>query len=118
MAVDVLSATLRALGFIALFQAAGVAIFLALLDQEIGTEAALRRLGARSALVAILLVIGQYMLEAARMSGELAGAMDPALQSQALHSAAGVALSWRVLGLLLILVGVRRRGLSQAMVSG
>src|SRR5262245_59753906 len=116
MAVDVLSVTLRALSFIALFQSAGIAIFLALLDQEIGTEPALRRLGAQSALVAILLVIGQYVLEAARMSEELAGAMDPALQSLALHSAAGVALSWRVLGLLLILIAVRHRGRSQAMV--
>jgi len=115
--VDALSVTLRALSFIALFQAAGTAVFLALLDQRLGTEPALRRLGARSAFLAIVLLIAQYVLEAARMSGDLAGAMDPTLQGLVLHSGTGVAFSWRLLGLLLILLGVRHRGPSRVMVS-
>jgi putative copper resistance protein D len=108
MWVDVLSVTLRALSFLALFQAAGIAIFLALLDHEPkGTVQTLRRLGTVSALVAALMLIGQYVLEAARMSGELGGAMDPTLQSLVMHSAASVALSWRLLGLLMIIAGLR-----------
>jgi len=115
--VDALSVTLRALSFVALFQAAGTALFLALLDQELGTEPALRRLGARSGLLAIILLIAQYALEAARMSGDLAGTMDPTLRGLVLHSGTSVALSWRLLGLLLILTGVRHRGLSRMVVS-
>jgi putative copper export protein len=115
--VDALSATLRALSFVALFQAGGTAVFLALLDQELGTEPALRRLGARSAVLAIVLLIAQYVLEAARMSGDLAGAIDPTMQGLALHSGTIVAFSWRLLGLVLILIGVRHRGLSGVVVS-
>jgi len=111
--VDVLSVTLRALGFVALFQAAGTAVFLALLDQELATEPALRRLGARSAYCAIALLTAQYVLEAARMSGDVTGALDPTLQGLVLHSGTSVALAWRLLGLLLIVMGVWHRGLSR-----
>jgi putative copper export protein len=108
MLVDALSVTLRALSYVALFQAAGIAIFLALLDHEPkGTAQTLRRLGAASGFIAAVMLIGQYVLEAARMSGELSGAMDPVLQGLVMHSATSVALSWRLLGLLLIVVGLR-----------
>jgi putative copper export protein len=117
VAVDALSVTLRALSFVALFQAAGIAIFLALADHTLATESEMRRLGARFAFLAIILVTAQYALEAARMSGDFAGAMDPALQQVVLHSGASVALSWRVVGLTLILVGLRRRGLFRAMLA-
>ncbi len=113
MWVDVLSVTLRALSFLALFQAAGISIFIALRDHELTrTEPTLRRLGTVSALVAAPVLIAQYVLEAARMSGELHGVMDPALQSLVMHSATSVALSWRLLGLLLIVVSLGRRGVS------
>jgi putative copper export protein len=117
VAVDALSVILRALSFVALFQAAGIAIFLALADHPLATESALRRLGARFALFALILVIAQYALEAARMSGDFAGAMDPTLQRVVLHTGASVALSWRVLGLTLILIGLWQRGVSRAMVA-
>jgi putative copper resistance protein D len=111
MAADLLSVALRALSFVALFQAAGIAIFLALLGQPLAsTSPALRRLGIRAALIAAVLLIGQYLLEAARMSGELGGALDPALQGLVLRSAASVTLTGRLLGLLLIVGGLRREG--------
>jgi putative copper export protein len=111
MAADLLSVTLRALGFVALFQAAGIAIFLALPGQPLASTApALRRLGMRAALIAAVLLTGQYLLEAARMSGELGGALDPALQGLVLRSATSVTLTWRLLGLLLIVGGLRREG--------
>jgi putative copper resistance protein D len=118
MSVDLLSVVLRALAFLALFQAAGVAIFLALLEQPIhATEPALRRLGMLAALIAAMLLACQYVLEAARLSGELSGAMDPALQGIVMRSAASVTLAWRLLGLLLIALGLRRGGAAGSTVS-
>lgn len=110
MSVDLLSVALRALAFVALFQAAGVAVFLALLDHPLrATEPVLRRLGIVAAIIAAMLLAGQYVLEAARMSGELTGALDPALQRIVMRSALSVTLAWRLLGLLLIVLGLRRR---------
>jgi len=111
MAVDVLSVTLRALSFLALFQAAGIVLFLALRAQELPhTENALRRIGTLAALIAAILCLAHYLLEAARMSGELGGVLDAALQAMALRSAASVTLSWRLLGLVLIVAGLRLAG--------
>jgi hypothetical protein len=46
MQIDVLSALVRSLGFLALFQAAGVAIFVAVFGRELSAAAALvRRVG-------------------------------------------------------------------------
>jgi len=112
MPVDVLSVSLRAASFLTLFQAAGIALFLALREQELPhTVPALRRIGIVAALIAASLLVTQYLLEAARMSGELAGMLDPTLQGLALHSMASVTLSWRLLGLLLILAGLRATGI-------
>jgi putative copper export protein len=111
MSLDILSVTLRALAFVALFQAAGIVIFLALLEQRLPrTEPLLRRLGALFAIAAVVLLTAQFVLEPARMSGELAGPLDPALQRLVLHSATAVTFTWRMLGLLLILFALHRRG--------
>jgi putative copper export protein len=111
MPVDILSVILRALAFVTLFQAGGVILFLTLQENEPpATGPRLRRLGILSALLAAILLIAHYLLQAARMSGELAGVLDPALQGMLLHSAASVSLSWQLLGLALIGVGLRRRG--------
>ncbi|HEY6823180.1 MAG TPA: CopD family protein [Steroidobacteraceae bacterium] len=113
MAVDVLSVTLRALSFLALFQAAGIALFLALRERQLPhTEGALQRIGTLAALIATTLCLAHYALEAARMSGELGGVLDGALQGMVLHSAAGVTLSWRLLGLVLIVAGLWLGGLT------
>jgi putative copper resistance protein D len=111
MSVDTLSVTLRALGFLMLFQAAGIALFLALHQHQLrATGPALRALGVLAALIAAMLLIAQYALEAARMSGELGGMLDATLQGLVLRSATSVTLSWRLLGLALIAWGVRRGG--------
>ena len=118
MSVDLLSVALRALAFLALFQAAGVAIFIALLEHPLrATEPALRRLGIGTALIAAMLLACQYLLEAARMSGELNGALDTALQAVVMRSATSVALVWRLLGLLLIALGLRRGGAASTTIS-
>ena len=107
MAVDVLSVTLRALSFLALFQAAGIVLFLALRAQPLPhTESALHRIGILAALIATILCLAHYLLEAARMSGELGGVLDAALQGMVLRSAASITLAWRLLGLVLIVAGL------------
>lgn len=106
--VDALSVALRALSFISLFQAAGAAIFIAVCGRELdATEPALRRLARASALAAIIFVLAHYALEAARMSGDFAGVMNATYQGMVMRSATSVALLWRVIGLLLIVAGLR-----------
>ena len=108
MWVDALSVTLRALSFVALFQAAGIALFIALFGRELsGSEHLVRRYGAISALVASALVLGHYALEAGRMSGDFSGITDSTLQGMVLRSSSSVALAWRLSGLALIAVGLR-----------
>jgi putative copper resistance protein D len=110
--VDALSVAFRALSFIALFQAAGMAIFIALYGRDLSiSEPALRKIGTSSALAALVLVAGHYSLEAARMSGELSGAMDPALQSMVMHSATSTALILRLVGITLLVIAFRMHGL-------
>jgi putative copper export protein len=105
---DVLSVTLRALSFVLLFQAAGVAIFVALFGGRLaGSRDEVRRLGRAAALAAIVSVAAHYVLEAARMAGELSGMWDPALQAMVWHSSSRAALICRLLGLLLIALGLR-----------
>jgi copper resistance protein D len=118
MMVDGLSAALRALGFVAMFQAAGMAVFLALFGHLLSaSEPAIRRIGVLAAFVAIGCVFAQYVLEAARMSGELSGAMDPTLQGLVLHSSTATALAWRLAGLVLIAVALRLTGAASVTLS-
>jgi copper resistance protein D len=107
--VDALSVTVRALSFVALFQAVGTAIFLVIFGRKlVRTGALVRRLGIASAVCAAALVVLHYALEPARMGGELAGMMDSSLQKMVIHSSATVALLLRLVGLALILYGLVR----------
>ncbi len=118
MLVDGLSVALRALSFVALFQAAGAATFLAFFGRLLPTtKGAVRRVGAYSALFAIGLLLAQYPLEAARMSGELSGVMDSTLQALVLHSSTATTLAWRLGGLTLILIALRSSGVASSMLS-
>jgi putative copper export protein len=105
---DVISVGLRALSFILLFQAAGVALFIALFGRRLASSRdAVRRLGQAAALAAIVSVAAHYALEAARMAGELSGMWDPALQTMVWHSPSRAALICRLAGLLLIALGLQ-----------
>jgi putative copper resistance protein D len=105
---DALSVVLRALSFVLLFQAAGVAIFAAFFGRRLErSRAAVRRLGQVAALAGVVLVAGHYALEPARMAGEMSGMWDPALQGMMWHSPSRAALICRVAGLLLIAVGLQ-----------
>lgn len=110
MLVDGLSAGLRALSFVALFQATGAAIYLACFGELlVTTRRAVQRLAFVSALVAIVLLVLQYLLEAGRMGGELASVMDRQLQTVALHSPAARALAVRVVGLIVLALALRMK---------
>jgi putative copper resistance protein D len=104
---DILSVALRALGFVLVFQAAGVVIFIALFGHRLDrSQVAIRRLGQAAAIAGMVLVAGHYALEAARMAGQMSGVWDPTLQSMMWHSPNRAALLCRLLGLLLIAVGL------------
>jgi putative copper resistance protein D len=101
--LDVLSVLLRAGGFILLFQASGAACFTSLQAGALGASLTpIVRLSRRSALLGMVVVLAEGLLAPARMAGELAGLMDPALQQLAWLSAGGAALGLRLAGLALL----------------
>lgn len=112
MNVDVLSAIVRALSFIAMLQAAGMAIFLALFGSPAFHAASrIKFIAMMSAVAGMLFVSLHYVLEAARMAGELVGMLDPSLQRLVLSSSVSAMAGLRIFGLALILVALNlRRG--------
>lgn len=111
MSPDTLSVLLRALSFVAMLQAAGIAVFVAAFSRHLvraGNE--VRYFGAWSAAVALPLLSAQFASEAARMAGEFGGMFDLSLQRTALASDAGAAFAVRVVALGLILLGLPRGG--------
>src|SRR5438552_2737990 len=107
--LDVLSVALRAVSFVLLFQAAGSAFFAAAFGRLLASsDAGIRRSGRVAALAAIIVASGQYALEPARMAGELAGMFDPSLQNLAWSSSGMSAFVFRILGLAIVAVGLRR----------
>jgi putative copper export protein len=106
---DVLSVALRAVSFTLLLNAAGIPIFIAAFGRLVPSAVpAVKQLGWKLAVGALVFVVGHQALEAARMAGEMSGVMDPAMQKMALLSPAGAAFAARVLGLVLVAVGLRR----------
>lgn len=111
MLVDEVSVALRALSFIAVFQAAGAALFVALFGRFLThTAGTTRRFGVLSAVAAIVLVLAHYGLEPARMSGDFAGVLDSGMREMVLHSPSSVVCVLRVIGLALIIVGLMAHG--------
>lgn len=107
MPVDVVSVIVRALSFIAILQAVGVAIFLPLLGSPLAEQGqrALRQLMRRSALIALPLLVLHFVLEPARMGGEFAAIADSDLRSMALRSPMATALAWKLTGVFLVASG-------------
>jgi copper resistance protein D len=106
--IDTLSIVLRALSFITIFQAAGMAIFLSLFEGRIGVAMtrSLRRAGVAAALVALAMVVGHFSLEPARMGGALSAIADPGLWQIVLDAPLAVAFGWRIGGLVLLTAGL------------
>jgi putative copper export protein len=118
MDVDIASLALRALSFVAMWQAAGMALFTALFHSHLDASLPrIRRVGLYSALTAMLLVAAHHCLEAARRSGDFSSLWDAALQKEVLYSSVGAANLLRVIALSLVATGfmsatVRRSAIS------
>ena len=105
--IDALSIFLRALGFIAMFQAAGMAIYVSLFKNELSTALtrAHRRNGYMAAMAALALVAAHFCMEPARMGGGFGSIADPFMRELALDSPLAKALAWRMSGLLFLVLG-------------
>lgn len=125
-APDIVSVVLRALWFVLLFQAAGAALFVAMLGSGLSDSSAdIRRVGVWAGVLAIVFVCGHYCLEAARMAGDFSGMADASLQGLVLRSSTSEALALRVAGMGLVILSLsmaaprgRAMGLIGALLSG
>jgi putative copper resistance protein D len=105
---DILSALLRAVSFVLQLQAAGAVFFAAGFGPALTVSlAGVRKLARVTAIVALFTVAAHYILEAARMAGDLSGMLDSSLQNMAWASNFGGAFTVRELGLLLIIAGMQ-----------
>jgi putative copper export protein len=115
--IDLVSVGLRALSLLLLLQATGIALFVVVFGRRIPrTFTATRHLGVACALAALVCVVGQYLLEAGRLAGNFAGIGDLSLQRLVLHSGTGTACVLRVLGLVSIVLGLRRKKTDAALI--
>lgn len=110
LATDALVIGLRAVAFVALFQAAGTAIFLVVYGRELAREqlVTLCAIGRVAALVALTAAVGHYVLTPARMAGDFGSTFDPSLESLLLRSNSGSAHIVRVVGLAVLLLALDR----------
>jgi copper resistance protein D len=105
---DILSVVLRALSFVLQFQAAGAVFFAAAFGPALTVSlAGVRQLARVTAILAVFTVAGHYMVEAARMAGDMSGMLDSSLQNMAWTSNFGGSFTVRELGLLLIIAGMQ-----------
>ncbi len=107
---DALVIGLRAVGFVALFQAAGAALFLALYERHLARAPAekLRNVARVCALVALVAAVLHYVLTPARMAGDFGSTFDPALEALLLQSSSGPAHIVRVVGVAVLLLSLDR----------
>ena len=106
---DALSVAFRAISFVLLLNAAGIPIFIAVFGHLLPDSLpAIAKLGWGLAIGALVFVAGHHALEGARMAGEMGGVVDPAMQAMTLRSSEGAAFGLRMVGLVLIAVGLRR----------
>jgi putative copper export protein len=110
VAADYLVLALRALSFVAIFQAAGAMSFLALLGSRLEEPTAerVRSVTRFAAAAALVLTVVHYVLTPARMAGGLSGTFDPSLDSLLLRSNDGGATIARVVGLALLALSLDR----------
>lgn len=105
---DALSAALRAVSFALLLNAAGIPFFIAAFGHLVPNSLPdVKKLGRRLAIAALVFVAAHQALEAARMAGEMSGMADPAMQELALLSPTGATFTARILGLILVVAGLR-----------
>jgi putative copper resistance protein D len=106
-ATDAVVLGLRALAFVAVFQAAGAAIFLSLFARELAASAqSIRTLAKTAALAAVVLTALHHVSIPARLAGTFAATLDPSLSDLVLQSSIGPAHAVRLAGLALLAVSL------------
>jgi putative copper export protein len=116
MTPDLLSVIVRALAFVAVFQAAGAAFFLAMFGHRLArAQIGTRRLALIAAAGGVILLLAHIGLDPARMADGFAGIWDRELQRLAWGSSSGVAQMVQAIGLLIILVTLARPARSSAL---
>jgi putative copper resistance protein D len=116
MIADAVSSLVRALSFIALFQAAGTVIFVTIFGRQLDrSREPIRQFGLISAVAGLVLVAAHHGLEASRMAGDLRGVFDGSLQAMVLHSPMSLGAGFRFLGLALIVAALVNHGRSEAL---
>ena len=110
-AADTVVLALRALSFVAIFQAVGNALFLDLFGARLSTGVEQRiRMSARiAALAALCLVVLYHVLTPARMAGNLGATFDPSLSELLRESDTGTAHIVRIIGLAVLFLSLDRR---------
>ena len=110
MTPDSASVTVRALAFVALFQAVGAVLFVRIFARELRfSDSVIRRISITAAMVAAALLLMHQLMEAARMADDWSDAMDAELQALGWTSSTGMFHCAAVLGLLMISVGMAIR---------
>ncbi len=111
LAADTVVLALRALSFVAIFQAVGNALFIDLFGARLSTGVAerIRTLARIAALAALCLAVLHHVLTPARMAGNLGGTFDPSLSELLRESDTGTAHIVRILGLAVLFLSLDRR---------
>lgn len=118
MSVDLVSVVIRALGFIALFQAVGTVLFVAMFGDLLQSSLVdIKNTARTSAWLAVVLIALYQLLGAARMTGEFAGMGEWSMQVLSFSSNLGVANEIRLLGLLLLAFTAARAGTAASVVA-
>ena len=110
-AADSVVLALRALSFVAIFQAVGNALFLDFFGARLSTsvEERVRTLARIAAVAALCLAVLHYVLTPARMAGNLGATFDPSLSELLRESDAGTAHIVRIVGLAVLFLSLDRR---------
>ena len=107
LATDVVVLGLRALAVVAIFEAAGAALFLWLFAKRLtGSLPPIRTLARAATLAALLASVLHYVLLPARMAGSFAATFDPSLEPLLAQSSVGTAHVVRAVGLGLLLLSL------------
>ena len=106
--IDLVATALKAVALLCVVQATGTAIFIALYRESSGAALPrIRAVGRCVAVAATVATLAVQSLEAGRMAGEFGGVFNVALQSLNWGSGAASVSLVRVLGCILICVGLR-----------
>lgn len=111
LAADSVVLALRALSFVAIFQAIGNALFLDVFGARLSAqvEERVRTLARIAAVAALCLAVLHYVLTPARMAGNLGATFDSSLSELLRESDAGTAHIVRIVGLAVLFLSLDRR---------